>query len=45
MATYSRDLIIPTMQAFKDSKDVIVVAALGRKGFTLPTGTLVPDNA
>ena len=45
MATDSRDLIIPTIQAFKDSKDVIVVAALGKKGSTLPEGTVVPHNA
>ena len=45
MATDSRDLIIPTMHAFKDSMDVIVVVALGKRGFTLPEGTLVPDNS
>jgi UDP:flavonoid glycosyltransferase YjiC (YdhE family) len=45
MATDSRDLIIPTMHAFKDSKNVIVVAALGKKGLTLPEGTLVPENS
>jgi UDP:flavonoid glycosyltransferase YjiC (YdhE family) len=45
MSTDSRDLIIPTIHAFKDSEDVIVIAALGKKGFTLPEGTFVPDNA
>jgi UDP:flavonoid glycosyltransferase YjiC (YdhE family) len=45
MATDNRELIIPTIHAFKDSKDVIVVAALGKKGSTLPEGMFVPDNA
>ena len=45
IATDFGDLIIPTIHAFKDSNDVIVVAALGKEGSTLPEGTLVPDNA
>ena len=45
MATDSRDLIIPTIHAFKDSDDVVVVVALGKKGLTLPEGTLVPENS
>lgn len=45
MATESKDLIIPTIYAFEDSNDVVVVAALGKKGFTLPVGTHVPQNA
>jgi len=45
MAMESKDLIIPTIHAFKDSIGVIVVAALGKKGSTLPAGTFVPENA
>jgi len=45
MSTESKDLILPTMHAFKDRKDVVVVVALGKKGSTLPEGTLVPENA
>lgn len=39
------ELIIPTMHALKDHSDVIVVVALGRRGATLPKGTVVPENA
>ncbi|KAH8589964.1 putative UDP-glucuronosyltransferase 2A3 [Bisporella sp. PMI_857] len=39
------DLIIPTMQALKDRKDIIVVVALGKNGVELPVGTFVPGNA
>jgi len=45
MSTESKDLIIPTIHAFKDSIGVIVVAALGKKGSTLPAGTFMPENA
>jgi UDP:flavonoid glycosyltransferase YjiC (YdhE family) len=38
-------LIIPTMEALADSKDILVVAALGREGAVLPEGTAVPENA
>jgi UDP:flavonoid glycosyltransferase YjiC (YdhE family) len=38
-------LIIPTLEALKDLPNIIVVAALGRKGATLPSGTPVPANA
>lgn len=39
------DLSIPTMEAFKDREDILVVVALGRKGAALPEGTTVPSNA
>jgi len=32
------------MLAFKGSQDVIIVAALGKRGATLPEGTLIPKN-
>ncbi|RYP11091.1 hypothetical protein DL764_000249 [Monosporascus ibericus] len=41
-------LVIPTMRAFADRADddgVLVVAALGARGATLPEGTDVPPNA
>ncbi|KFY59029.1 hypothetical protein V496_05851 [Pseudogymnoascus sp. VKM F-4515 (FW-2607)] len=38
------DLIIPTMHGLKNRNDVIVVVALGRRGATLPEGTVIPDN-
>ncbi|RYP15539.1 hypothetical protein DL765_005658 [Monosporascus sp. GIB2] len=49
--TVARDLsqlVIPTMRAFADRADddgVLVVAALGARGATLPEGTEVPPNA
>jgi len=39
------DLIIPSMLAFQNRDDIIVVVALGKQGLTLPEGTLIPDNA
>lgn len=39
------DLTIPTMNSLKDRSDVLVVVALGKKGATLPEGTVVPENA
>jgi len=39
------DLIIPTLQALASHPDIIVVAALGSKGATLPEGTVIPENA
>jgi UDP:flavonoid glycosyltransferase YjiC (YdhE family) len=39
------DLSIPTMEAFKDREDILVVVALGKKGASLPEGTIVPSNA
>ncbi|KAI0133798.1 MGT family glycosyltransferase [Xylariales sp. AK1849] len=37
-------LVIPTMAAFKDRSDVIVVVALGRKGTALPADVPIPLN-
>jgi UDP:flavonoid glycosyltransferase YjiC (YdhE family) len=39
------DLIVPTMIGLQDREDIIVVVALGKKGATVPEGTLVPANA
>jgi len=39
------DLIIPTIEAFKDRDDILVVVALGRKGASLPESVSVPANA
>ncbi|KAH6673788.1 putative UDP-glucuronosyltransferase 2A3 [Halenospora varia] len=38
------ELTIPTMEAFKDRPDILVVVALGKKDATLPAGTIIPDN-
>ncbi|KUJ07109.1 UDP-Glycosyltransferase/glycogen phosphorylase [Mollisia scopiformis] len=38
-------LIIPTLEGLKDLPGIIVVAALGRKGATLPEDYVVPSNA
>ncbi|RYP75177.1 hypothetical protein DL770_007464 [Monosporascus sp. CRB-9-2] len=48
VATDLSQLVIPTMRAFTDRADddgVLVVAALGARGATLPEGTEVPPNA
>ncbi|KAH6722063.1 putative UDP-glucuronosyltransferase 2A3 [Leptodontidium sp. MPI-SDFR-AT-0119] len=45
LALNPNDLIIPTMAAFKDRDDMIVVCALGKPGSTLPAGTAIPGNA
>lgn len=37
-------LVIPSLTAFEDRSDVIVVIALGRIGLTLPVDVLVPSN-
>jgi UDP:flavonoid glycosyltransferase YjiC (YdhE family) len=39
------DLVVPTLIGLKDREDILVVVALGKKGRTLPEGTLVPANA
>lgn len=39
------ELIIPTMNALAKRDDILVVVALGRKGVTLPKGTVVPSNS
>ncbi|TVY80394.1 UDP-glucosyltransferase A1 [Lachnellula suecica] len=38
------ELIVPTLEAFKDRDDILVVVALGRKGNKLPENTFVPAN-
>lgn len=38
------DLIIPTMLGCKDIPDVLVVVALGKRGLSLPEGTVIPAN-
>ncbi|KAH8804707.1 putative UDP-glucuronosyltransferase 2A3 [Xylogone sp. PMI_703] len=40
-----KELVLPTLEAFKSNPEWIVVASLGRKGLTLPDGTVVPENA
>ncbi|CZR69745.1 related to N-glycosyltransferase [Phialocephala subalpina] len=45
LAVNFSDLIVPTMIGLQDREDIIVVVALGKKGATLPEGTLVPANA
>ncbi|KAJ6445035.1 UDP-glucuronosyl/UDP-glucosyltransferase [Purpureocillium lavendulum] len=39
------ELLIPTMRAFADRDDVLVIAALGRRGAALDASTAVPSNA
>jgi UDP:flavonoid glycosyltransferase YjiC (YdhE family) len=38
-------LVIPTMIAFKERPDIIVVVALGKQGATLPADVPVPSNS
>ena len=38
------ELIIPTIDGLKDRSDIILVVALGRRGATLPEGTVIPEN-
>lgn len=38
-------LLIPTMRALADCKDILVVAALGREGAALPEHVEIPPNA
>ncbi|TVY82803.1 UDP-glucosyltransferase A1 [Lachnellula suecica] len=37
-------LVVPTMTAFKDRSDIIVVVALAKEGATLPADVSVPSN-
>lgn len=39
------DLLIPTLRAFADRDDTIVIAALGVKGASLPADFKIPSNA
>ena len=40
----AKELIIPTMMSMKDRGDVLVVAALGKRGAKLAEDFVVPDN-
>ncbi|KAH6665185.1 MGT family glycosyltransferase [Halenospora varia] len=44
VATDITQLVIPTMTAFKERSDIIVVVALGKKETALPAGLPVPSN-
>ena len=37
-------LVLPTIEAFQEREDILVVAVLGRKDMSLPAGTSVPRN-
>ena len=45
VATDINQLVVPTMTAFKDRSDVIVIVALGKKGASLPADVPVPSNS
>lgn len=45
LSTDASELMIPTMLAFRDKPDYVVVVALGKKGFELPKGTIIPLNS
>jgi UDP:flavonoid glycosyltransferase YjiC (YdhE family) len=45
VAIDSDELIKPTLEAFRDKEDFIVIAALGKKGMSMKAGTPVPQNA
>lgn len=38
------DLIIPTIEAFRDDPDVLLVVALGVRGSSIPSETVIPPN-
>lgn len=42
--TMYEKLIIPTIQGLANREDIIVVAALGREGATLPSDIVIPKN-
>ncbi|CZR52954.1 related to N-glycosyltransferase [Phialocephala subalpina] len=44
ISTDVKELIIPTMMSMKDRGDVLVVAALGKRGAKLAEDFVVPDN-
>ena len=44
VATDLNQLVVPTMAAFSERPDIIVVVALGKKGATLPAGVPIPSN-
>ncbi|KAH6648016.1 putative UDP-glucuronosyltransferase 2A3 [Truncatella angustata] len=39
------DIVVPTMEALKDRPNTLVVVALGKRGATLDSSILVPENA
>ncbi|RAK89591.1 MGT family glycosyltransferase [Aspergillus costaricaensis CBS 115574] len=43
--TYYKNLLIPTIQAFADRPDVMVIGVLGVKGAVLDEDHKIPDNA
>ncbi|PWY64441.1 UDP-Glycosyltransferase/glycogen phosphorylase [Aspergillus eucalypticola CBS 122712] len=43
--THYKDLVIPTMQAFANRSDVMVISVLGVKGAVLDENHKIPDNA
>ena len=45
VATNSNELIKPTLEAFKGKDEFIVIAALGKKGMSMQSGTTIPPNA
>jgi UDP:flavonoid glycosyltransferase YjiC (YdhE family) len=45
VATDSDELIKPTLEAFEDRREFIVIAALGKRGISMKAGTPVPQNA
>ncbi|KAJ8071588.1 hypothetical protein OCU04_001911 [Sclerotinia nivalis] len=44
VAVKYEELIIPTIQAFADRDDIIVIVALGIKGASLPPSVKIPSN-
>lgn len=38
-------LIIPTLEALKSVPDILIIAALGKRGASLPTSYIIPENA
>ncbi|KAI9640672.1 hypothetical protein NHQ30_010981 [Ciborinia camelliae] len=45
LALNYEDLLIPTLHAFADRDDTIVIAALGIRGASLPASVTIPRNA
>jgi UDP:flavonoid glycosyltransferase YjiC (YdhE family) len=45
VVTSPETLIIPTLEALKDQDDILVIAALGKRGSELPAEFSIPKNA
>ncbi|TVY35425.1 UDP-glucosyltransferase [Lachnellula subtilissima] len=45
LAVNFAELTVPTMEAFKDRDDILVIVALGKKGASLPEDVPIPANA